>query len=73
MANDPIPSRVQIKTALTVERVNNYWKSLNMAEETWMKSFTLAQRYEAVITDLLNKLEESSEIAREARSIDIPE
>ncbi|NJR70874.1 MAG: hypothetical protein HC771_21240 [Synechococcales cyanobacterium CRU_2_2] len=67
MAKDPIPSRVQIKTALTVNRVNNYWRTLNMAEETWMKNFTLAQRYEAVITDLLNKLAQAEETLKDGK------
>lgn len=38
-----------------------------MAEETWMKNFTLAQRYEAVITDLLNKLAQAEETLKDGK------
>lgn len=73
MAKKPIPERVQIKTSLTAGQVNAYWRELNMAEETWMNNFSLAQRYELVISDLLNKLNRDRQLLEESRNIDIPE
>jgi hypothetical protein len=59
--NRETPERVIIKTALTQERVDGYWQTLNMSEETWLNTFSPAQRYEAVIDDLLRKLDKAEE------------
>lgn len=50
--------RVRIKTRLTRDRVNNYWRHIGIAKRTWEENYTLPERYELVISDLLNKLDE---------------
>lgn len=52
-----IPDRVRIRTRLTAAKVNNYWRVLNMSQQTWLSHYTLPERYETVLDDLLNKLE----------------
>lgn len=55
-----IPDRITIKTQLTRARVDNYYRELRgMDANTWLKVFSPAQRYEAVLNDLLSKLERS--------------
>lgn len=61
------PSRVTIKTALTQARVDGYWRELNMSQDTWMKNFSAAQRYETVISDLLDKLSRAEETLKDGK------
>ena len=57
MANNE-NERVRIKTRLTRDRVNSYWKRLGISQRTWEENYTLPERYELVISDLLNKLDD---------------
>lgn len=54
-----MPDRVRIATKLTASRVNNYWRTLNISKDTWLKQLTPPQRYEMVLSDLLDKLAKS--------------
>lgn len=71
--NPDIPDRVRIKTELTATQVNSYYKVLNMSQDTWIKNFTPAERYELVISDLLNKLAKGNIALGEVKNIDIPD
>jgi hypothetical protein len=57
--NQDMPDRVRIATKLTASRVNNYWRVLNISKDTWLKQLTPPQRYEMVLSDLLDKLAKS--------------
>ena len=48
------PDRVYIKTRLTMERVNNYYKELGYSREYWLEECSPAFRYESVLDHLLN-------------------
>jgi hypothetical protein len=71
--NSEIPDRVRIKTELTAARVNAYYSVLNMTQETWIKNFTPAERYELAMADLLDKLQAGKIALGEATNIEIPE
>ena len=58
MAKDD--DRIRIRTRLTKDRVNRDWQHIGLAQRTWMENYTLPERYELVISDLLNKLDEGS-------------
>jgi len=64
------PDRVTIKTALTQNRVNNYYKVLNMSRDTWLKGMTPTQRYEAALNDLLDKLEQAKGTLEDLEGLD---
>jgi hypothetical protein len=48
------PPRVSIKTRLTAERINGYWKELGYSKEYWLQECSAALRYELVLDYLLN-------------------
>ena len=64
------PDRVTIKTALNQNRVNNYYKVLNMSRDTWLKGMTPTQRYEAALNDLLDKLEQAKGTLEDLEGLD---
>jgi hypothetical protein len=51
------PERVYIKTTLTKDRVDQYWRVLGFSEDYWLKQCSPAQRYEHVIDYLLTQAE----------------
>lgn len=66
---NPMPKRVQVNTQPTAAQVNDYWKVLNLSQATWMQ-FSPAQRYETVLSDLLEKLRQSQAAMGELEDVE---
>lgn len=41
-----------------------------MSKDTWMKNFTASQRYETVLSDLLDKIHKASSVLDELEDLD---
>lgn len=54
--NDETPDRVTINARPSKAQVDGYYKILNLSRKTWMEDLTPAQRYEMVLSDLMEKL-----------------
>jgi hypothetical protein len=67
---EDFPRHVRVKTRLTGAKVNAYWKRLGMAQKTWLENYTLPERYELVLSDLLNKLDEAEGILDELEELE---
>ena len=67
---EELPRHIRLKTRLTGDRVNCYWKKIGIAQKTWMENYTLPERYELVLSDLLNRLEEAEGILDELEELE---
>lgn len=54
--NDETPDRVTINARPSKAQVDGYYRILNLSRKTWMEDLTPAQRYEMVLSDLMEKL-----------------